>query len=100
MTIDQQSALISNSLAPSSHHSKSKLKNNLDNVYVFLGISFFATIGIATIFVWYAYQLNDLSVLRQNLRNELIVNDIKHIVKIILDDIKNEQHTPYEGLKR
>lgn len=90
MTIDQQSELITNSLCTSSHQLNTKLiqkiDRNLSYVYVFLGVLCCATIAISTIFVWYAHQCSELSVLRENLKNDLIVNDIKHIVRILIDD--------------
>lgn len=99
MTIDQQSELITNSLCSSSHQLNTKLKEkvgkNLDYVYVLLGVLCFTTIAISTIFVWYAHQFSDLSVLKENLKDDLIVNDIKQIVRMVLKDI--DYQPLYEG---
>lgn len=94
MTIDQQSELKSIS-QPSM-----KLKNIFDYVYVLLGISCFATMAIAGIFVWNVYRYNDLSVLRENLKNEVIVDDIKHLVRIVLKELENDQQPLHEARMR
>lgn len=90
MSINHQSEL----LCSSSNHSKEKgnnLARNFYFVYVLLGILYVTTVAI--ICVCYTNRLNDLSVLKENLKNEFIVNDIKHIVQIVLKDMKNE-HQP------
>lgn len=94
MAIDQQSKLKSTS-QPSM-----KLKNIFDYVYVLLGISCFATVAIAAIFVWNVHRFNDLSVLRENLKNDLIVDDIKHIVRIVLQELGNEYQPLHEARRR
>lgn len=78
---------------------QSQLKNIFGNIYVLLGISCTAATVIATLFVWNVYQFHDLSVLRENLKNDLIVNDIRHIVKIALRDMENEYRPLQEGRK-
>lgn len=95
MSINHQSELIS-----SPNDSKEKENNfggNLYFVYVLLGILYLSTIAIGIICVCSANRLNDLSVLRENLKNEFILNDIKHIVQIVLKDMKNE-HQPLHKL--
>lgn len=94
MSINHQSESISNSLPSSSSHRSS---GNLCFVYVLLGVLCFLTIMIATIFVCYVNRLSDLSVLRDNLKNDFIVDDIKHIVQMVLRDMKNE-HQPVHKL--
>lgn len=94
MSINHQSELIS------PNDSKEKENNfggNLYFVYVLLGILYLSTIAIGIICVCSANRLNDLSVLRENLKNEFILNDIKHIVQIVLKDMKNE-HQPLHKL--
>ncbi|KAG4078140.1 hypothetical protein HA402_002192 [Bradysia odoriphaga] len=76
-----------------------KLKSIFDYVYVSLAILCFASIAIVAIVVWNVHQFNDLSVLRENLRNDLVVSDIKHIVEIVLKDMAKEQ-TPLDDLKK
>lgn len=103
MSINHQSELLSKSLCSSSNHSKEKENNfggNLYFVYVLLGILYFSTIAIAVTFMCYANRLNDLSALREHLRNEFIVNDIKHIVQIVLKDVKNEHQPVYKLSER
>lgn len=103
MSINNQSELISKSLCSSSNHSKEKENNfsgNLYFVYVILGILYLSTIAIAIIFVYYANGLNDLSVLRENLKSEFIANDIKHIVQVVLKDMKNEHPPLYKLSER
>lgn len=100
MSINHQSELISKSLCSSSSESKEKENNFSGNfflVYVLLGILYLSTIAIAVICVCYANRLNDLSALRENLKNEFILNDIKHIVQVVLKDMKNE-HQPLHKL--
>lgn len=70
---------------------QTKLKSVFDNVYVLLAILCFASVAILGIFVWNVHQLNDISVLRENLRNDLVVSDIKQIVQIALRDMAKEQ---------
>ncbi len=66
---------------------------NLYFIYVLLGILYVSTIAILCVCYANANRLNDLSVLRENLKNEFIVNDMKRIVQIVLKDMKNE-HPP------
>lgn len=64
-------------------------------VHYLLGILYFLFIAMAVAFVCFTNRINDLSVLRENLKNELIVNDLKHIVQAILQKSNNE----YEKLQ-
>lgn len=94
MSINHQSELISKSFGSSSNNSKKKERNfagNLYIVYVLLGILYISTIAII-IYVCYANRIN-LSVLKENLKNDFIVNDIKHIVRIVLKDMQNERQS-------
>lgn len=103
MSINHQSELISKSLCSSSNHSKEKEGNfsgNLHYVYVLLGILYLSTIAIAILCVCYGNRLNDLSVLRENFKDELIVTDIKHIVERVLKDMKNEHPPLYKLSER
>lgn len=104
MSINHQSELLSKSLcSSSSDHSKEKENNfsrNLYVVYVLVGILYLSTIAIALICVCYANRLNDLSMLRENLKNEFIVTDIKHIVQMVLKDMKNEHQPMYKLSER
>lgn len=100
MSINHQSELISKSLCSSSNHSKEQKENNCSGnlcfVYVLLGFLCLSTVAFATIFVCYANRLNDLSVLRENLKNDFIVSDIKRIVQIVLKDMKHEYPPLYK----
>lgn len=77
-----------------------KLKNIFDYLYVLLGISCFVAVAIVTIFLWNVHQSNELLVLRENLKNELVVNDIKKIVQMVLKDAENDYRPQYEERKR
>lgn len=94
MTIDQQLDL--KSICQTS--SPMKVKNICDYVYVLLGFSFFAI--IASILLWNVHKFNDLSVLREKLKNDLIVNDIKQIVQAVLKDIENQYQPLHQERKR
>lgn len=106
MSINHQSdSLPSKSLCSSSaNHSKEKENNNFGGnfyfIYALLGILYLATIAIGIICVCYGNRLNDLSVLRENLKNEFILTDIKHIVQMVLKDMKNDHQSLYKLSER
>lgn len=92
MPINHQSEFISH--GSSSNHPKKKENNYSGNfcvVYVLLGILYVSTGAI--ICACYTSRQSDLTVLRENIKNEFVVNDIKHIVQIVLNDIRDE-HQP------
>lgn len=91
MTIDSQTETISHC-----QPSKSiELKTNSNYIYVICAILYFASITVVAIFVWNVHQVNDLSVLRENLRNDLVVSDIKHIVQSVL-----REYTPLDDIRQ
>lgn len=96
MTADSQTERISHG-EPSQ---PIKLNTITDYLYALLAIILYiASIAIVAVFVWNAHQVNDLSVLRENLRNDLVAGDIKHIVQMVLRDIGMMEHTPLDDVR-
>lgn len=99
MSINHQSEFTSK--CSSSNHPKKRENNCSGNfyvIYVLVGILYVSTVSI--ICAYYTNQRNDLTVLRENFKNEFIVNDIKHIVQRVLNDIRNEHQPAFRMSER
>lgn len=81
--------------------SEPKTMNTIaDYIYALIGIMLYiGSIVIVAMFVCNFNQVDDVSVLRENLRNDLIVDDIKHIVQMVLRDIGMMECTTFDDVR-
>ncbi|KAJ6637052.1 Olfactomedin-like protein 2B [Pseudolycoriella hygida] len=79
--------------------SASRLRIISDNVYVLFIICCLAAIAISAICVWNVRQNNGLAELRQNLKNDLVVEDLRNIIEFVLKDLKNDL-TPLNYMRK
>lgn len=71
-----------------------------DYVYALLAIILYiASIATVAMFVWNVHQVGDVSVLRENLRNDLVVEDIRRIVQMVLRDMELMDNTPFYDVR-
>lgn len=71
-----------------------------DYIKALIGIMLYiATIVIVAMFVCNFHQVDDVSALRENLRNDFIVDDIKHIVQMVLKDIGMMECTTFDDVR-
>lgn len=67
-----------------------KFKWIFDYLLLLLGISCVVAIAVVTTFLWTVQRTNELTVLQENLKNDLIVKDIEQIVRMVLKDVARE----------